>query len=234
MRTAGIVAAIALMALIAVGGIAIGYGIEASLSTSQAQTITVRASATTSSSSSSAASNSSQPFVVTLLVTTSNTFNSTVGDQPAYYVLGPHGPVSAANLALPAHQLIKLVIICYDDGAANLTGSQYAAVTGTQNDTISVVSNANVNSSQSASGMRVSGGESVSSLPTDGIAHTFTIPALGINIPLPPSSTTTAYITLGQAGTFTWFCMTTCGSGPTGLSGAMETPGWMTGNVVAS
>jgi len=234
MRTAGIVAAIALMALIAVGGIAIGYGIEASLSTSQAQTITVRASATTSSSSSSAASNSSQPFVVTLLVTTSNTFNSTVGDQPAYYVLGPHGPVSAANLALPAHQLIKLVIICYDDGAANLTGSQYAAVTGTQNDTISVVSNANVNSSQSASGMQVNGGESVSSLPADGVAHTFTIPQLGINIPLAPSSTTTAYITLSQAGTFTWFCMTECGSGPTGLSGAMETPGWMTGNVVAS
>jgi len=142
--------------------------------------------------------------------------------------------VSAASLALPAHQLIKLVIICYDDGAANLTGSQYAAVSGTQNNTVSVVSNANVNSSQGASGMQVNGGQNISSLATDGVAHTFTIPQLGINIPLAPSSTTTAYITLSQAGTYSWFCMTECGSGPTGLSGAMETPGWMTGNVVAS
>ena len=233
MKTSGIVAAIGLMVLIAVGGIAVGYGIESSLSSSQTHTVTFTASATTSSSSSSAASNSSQPFVVTLLVTTSNIFNSTVGDQPAFYVLGPHGPVSAANLALPAHQLIKLVIICYDDAAANLTGSQYAAVTGTQNNTVTFVSNTNVNSSQNSSGMQVSGGETVSSLPADGIAHTFTIPQLGINIPLAPSSTTTAYITLSQAGTYTWFCMTTCGSGPLGLSGAMETPGWMTGNVVA-
>jgi len=233
MKTSGVVAAIGFMVLIALGGIAVGYGIESSLTTSHSQTVTVTASATTSSSP-SAPSNSSQPFVLDLVVTTDNTYNSTIGDQPAFYVLGPHGLESAANLALPAHQLIKLVIICYDDGAANLTGPQFATVTGTQNNTVSVVNNDNVNSSQGASGMQVNGGESVSSLSADGIAHTFTLPQLGINIPLAPSSTTTAYITLNQTGTFTWFCMTECGSGPTGVSGAMETPGWMTGNVVAS
>ncbi len=221
------------MVLIGLARIAIGYGIEPSVNPSQGHTITVTSTATASSSS-GAVSNSSQPFVLTLVVTTNNTYNSTVGDQPAYYVLGPNGLESAASVAVPAHKLIKLVIICYDDGAANLTGSSYASVSGTQNNTVSVVSNSNVNSSQSASGIQVTGGQTVSSLPADGIAHTFTIPQLGINIPLAPSSTTTAYITLNQTGTFNWLCMSLCGSGPTGLSGAMETPGWMTGNIVAT
>ena len=233
-KTSRIIAGIFFMVLIGLSGISIGYGMESSLSSSQAQTITVTSSTTATNSSSSAASNSSQPFVLTLVVTTNNSYNASVGDQPAYYVLGPHGLESAASIAVPAHQLIKLVIICYDDGAANLTGSQYATVSGTQNNTVSFVSNTNVNSSQSASGIQVNGGQTISSLPTDGIAHTFTIPQLGINIPLAPASTTTAYITLDQTGSFTWLCMSLCGSGPTGVSGAMETPGWMTGNVVAT
>jgi plastocyanin len=168
------------------------------------------------------------------VVTTSNVYNSTVGEQPAYYVLGPHGPESAASIALPAHGLIELVIICYDDGAANLTSSQYATVIGTQNNAVTVVSNTNVNSSQGAAGIQVSGGQSVSSLPANDTAHTFTIPQLGINIPIAPSSTTVAYFTINQTGTFTWFCQTECGYGNKGLLGAMSTPGWMTGNVVAS
>ena len=229
MGTARIVGSIAFMIAIGVAGIAVGFGIGESLNTSQAQTVTV-----TSTGSSTAATNSSSPYVLTLVLTTNNYYNSSTGSQPAYYVLGPKGLESSANLALPAHRLIELVIICYDDGAANLTGSQYATVSGTQNDTVSVVSNTNVNSSQGASGIQVTGGQSVSSLPVDAIAHTFTIPQLGINIPVGPSSTVTAYFTLNQTGTFSWFCMSMCGSGPAGLSGAMETPGWMTGNVVSS
>ncbi len=217
------------MVAIGIAGIGIGYGIGASVfSPPSAQTVTVTAS------SSASASNSSAPYVLTLVITTENTYNSTTGTQPAYYVLGPNGLESSANIALPAHRLIKLVIICYDDGAANLTGSQYANVSGTQNNTVSVVNNTNVNSTQGAAGMQLSGGQSVSSLPADGVAHTFTIPQLGINVPIAPSSTVTAYFTINQTGSFTWFCMTLCGSGPTGLSGAMETPGWMTGHLAAS
>jgi len=221
------------MIVIAALGIVIGFGIGTTVPNSPvARTLTVTSSASTNGSSGT--SNSSSTFDLTLLVSTNNSFNSTVGDQPAYYVLGPHGPESAANIALPSHQLIKLVIICYDDGAANLSASQYAEVSGTQNNTITVVNNDNVNSSQLASGIQVSGGESVSSLPADGIAHTFTIPQLGINIPLAPSSTVVAYFTINQTGTFSWLCNTLCGYGVDGLSGAMDTPGWMTGNVAVT
>lgn len=219
------------MIAVAALGMGVGYGIGNTVPASSSAPVTVTV---TASASSSGASNASSPYVLTLVVTTENTYNSTVGTQPAFYVLGPNGLESAANIALPAHRLIKLVIINYDEGPANLTGSQYAAVSGTQNNTVSEVDNGNVNSTQGAAGIQVSGGQSVSSLPADGVAHTFTIPQLGLNIPLAPSSTTTAYITLNQTGTFEWFCMTLCGSGPTGLSGAMETPGWMTGHLVAS
>jgi hypothetical protein len=228
---AAIAGTVTMMLLIAASGIAIGYGFGTTLTNSaQPQSVTV----TSTASGSGAGSNSSSPFVVTLVVTTENSFNSTIGAQPAYYVLGPNGPESAANLALPAHRLIKLVIICYDTGPANLTSSQYAKVSGTQNNTMTVVNNTNVNSSQGASGIQVNGGDTVSALPLNGTAHTFTIPQLGINIPLAPSSTTTALITINQTGTFTWFCMTVCGSGPDGKGGAMATPGWMTGNVAAN
>jgi plastocyanin len=231
MRSGEIVGGLALMLIIAALGIGIGWGIGTTVPP-PAGTVTV--SSTSSAASSSSASSSSTPFVLTLVVTTGNIYNSTVGEQPAYYVLGPHGIESAASISLPAHRLIELVIVDYDDGAANLTGSQYATVSGTQNNSVTEVSNENVNSSQSAAGIQVSGGETVSSLPADGIAHTFTIPQLGINIPLAPSSTVVAYFTLNQTGTFTWFCMTICGSGPNGLGGAMATAGWMSGNVVAS
>jgi heme/copper-type cytochrome/quinol oxidase subunit 2 len=176
-------------------------------------------------------SNSSSPYVLTLAITTNNLYNSTVGDQPAYYVLGPNGPESSANISLPAHQLIKLVIINYDDGPANLTNAQYATVSGTQNNVMTVFNNDIMNSSQGKSGIQVTGVQTVSSLPADNVSHTFTIPQLGLNVPVPPSSVVTAYVTLNQTGTFTWFCFTECGSGPTGQQGAMATPGWMTGAI---
>jgi plastocyanin len=218
------------MIIIAALGIGIGWGIGTTVPPpSPAGTISV-----TSTTSSSSASSSSSPFVLTLVLTTANPFNSTIGEQPAFYVLGPNGLESAAGISLPAHRLIKLVIVNYDEGAANLTDAKYASVSGTQNNVVTVISNANVNSSQGAAGIQVSGGQSVSSLPANDTAHTFTIPQLGLNIPIAPSSTTVAYFTINQTGTFTWFCQTECGSGAKGLLGAMSTPGWMTGNVVAS
>ncbi len=196
-------------------------------------TVTPRGSSA-SVSTTTVTSTTNQTYYLTLVITTNNLYNSTVGDQPAYYVLGSNGLESSANISLPAHRLIKLVIICYDDGSANLTSSQYASVSGTLNNIVTVVNNTNVNSSQGASGIHVLGGQNVSNVSPTNIAHTFTIPQLGLNIPVEPSSTVTAYFTLNQTGTFSWFCMTECGSGPTGEQGAMSTHGWMTGNVIVS
>jgi heme/copper-type cytochrome/quinol oxidase subunit 2 len=220
------VVGVMLLVALPLAGIAVGYGIGAL--TTKAPVITV----TTTSGPPQA--NTTAAYDLTLVITTNNTYNSTDGDQPAYYVLGANGLQSAANIALPANRLIRLVIICYDNGSAMLTSAAGAAVAGTQNDVVTEVSNENVNSSQVASGIQIVGGQTISSLSAGNIAHTFTIPALGINIPVMPSSTVVAYFTITKTGTFPWNCLTMCGYGPEGLEGAMSTPGWMEGNVTAT
>jgi heme/copper-type cytochrome/quinol oxidase subunit 2 len=221
-----VVGVLVLLVALAAAGIAVGYGIG---TTSTRSVVTV-----TTTVSSQAASNTTAPYDLTLVITTNNVYNSTYGDQPAYYVLGADGLQSSASISLPANRLIRLVIICYDNGSALLLNPQDAAVTGTQNNVLTEVSNDNVNSSQSASGIQVSGGQTVSNVSADDVAHTFTIPQLGINIPVMPSSTVTAYFTITKTGTFSWFCETMCGFGPMGLMGAMSTPGWMEGNLVVN
>jgi len=71
------------------------------------------------------------------------------------------------------------------------------------------------------------------------IAHTFTIAALGINVPLTKAptdgvSTTVFTFTVNKAGSYTWSCMTPCGGGANGMTGSMATKGWMKGNVIGS
>jgi hypothetical protein len=191
---------------------------------------TVTSTVTPQATSSTAQS----PYVVTLVVSTGNLFNSTVGDQPSFYALGPKGLESSASVYIPANRLIKMVIINYDEGNASLVIPSDNVVSGTVNGTVFVASNANINSSQGQSGIVVKGGQFMTSVPSAKLAHTFTVPALNLNIPLPVSSTVVAYFTVDKAGNYVWFCETRCGFGPSGTAGAMSTPGWMTGSLVAS
>jgi hypothetical protein len=173
--------------------------------------------------------NSTSPYILTLIITTNNLFNSTIGDQPAFYVLGSSGLESSANITLPAHHLIELVISNYDDGNASLSGPQYASVSGTVSGTEMVFNNTNINSTQGSSGIELRGAQTVASLPTGDISHTFTVPSLSLNVPISTSSTVVAFFTTGSAGTLTWLCEANCGSGADGTGGAMITAGWMTG-----
>lgn len=222
---------VASMIVILTIGVGIGWGFQTTVSPSSSGALTTTGSTATQTVNQSGAQG---PYSLTLVITTNNRFNSTVGDQPAYFVLTPNGLESSAKITLPANTLVKLTILNYDDGNASLTNPGYANVQGTVNGTITYVNNGNVNSSQTPTGISVAGGQTVTSVPIADIAHTFTIPSLGINIPIPESSIVTAYIKIRTAGTYTWYCETACGSGASGLAGAMDTPGWMTGDVVAS
>ncbi|MDG6902587.1 MAG: hypothetical protein JRM80_11610, partial [Nitrososphaerota archaeon] len=150
------------------------------------------------------------------------------------FLLGPNGLESTTNLTLPANRLIKLVIVNYDDGNASLVVPNDNVVSGTTGGNILVASNTNINASQGSNGVVLNGGQTVSSISPDSLSHTFTVPALNLNVPIPVSSTVVAYFTVTKAGTYIWFCETTCGFGSAGTAGAMSTPGWMTGNLVAS
>jgi heme/copper-type cytochrome/quinol oxidase subunit 2 len=236
-------AILAVIVILFIAGIGMGYivgfsGIKTGTASTSTYTSTVVSNATVTKSLTSEATttvqNNSAPYDLTLAITTQNTFNSTVGQQPAYYVVTPSGLVSSANISLPAHRLIKLVIICYDDGPAPLVFNNDVNVSGTQGNLESIVNNDNVNSSQGSTSINITGGQVVSNVNMSDIAHTFTIPQLGVNLPIPPSSTVTAYLTLNDTGTFQWFCQTECGFGTTGQLGAMDTPGWMTGDITVS
>lgn len=186
-------------------------------------------SATTSTVTSTTSGNSSAPYILTLIITTNNAFNSSIGDQPAYFVVGAHGLESAANITVPAHRTVELVIMNFDQDNATLAAPQDANVTGTVGGMISVYGNQLVNSSQGPNGLQIKGTQTVSSLPPSLISHTFTVPSLGLNIPMESESTVVAYFTTGGVGSYTWLCQTACGSGDDGQGGAMVTGGWMTG-----
>ncbi|HKJ96514.1 MAG TPA: hypothetical protein VJ944_02080 [Thermoplasmataceae archaeon] len=175
------------------------------------------------------------PYSLTLVITTSNIYNSTVGDQPAFYVLNDGQLQSSANITLPSNTQIDLTIINYDDGPAT-TAQAYANVTGTTNNEMTIFNETNINSSYSGNGISVSGSQTVTHVPDSNIAHTFTVfsgTKEVVNLPITPSSTIQASFTL-NSGSYTWQCEAACGSGNAGWNGAMSTPGWMTGAVYVS
>jgi plastocyanin len=66
--------------------------------------------------------------------------------------------------------------------------------------------------------LHYSKGQSVSKLP---VGHTFTIPSLNINIPIPPDTIVTFTYTFSKSGVFGYLCETPCGPGM-GLTGYMN------------
>lgn len=114
---------------------------------------------------------------------------------------------------------VVLTIKEYDDAATPLpSGSPYNAVAG---------------------GTETVDGAAVTTVADDQIAHTITIPELGINIPIvkaPSGGVATVVFTFkaGTAGTFTWKCMTPCGDDPNGMGGAMQTDSWMQGKLIVA
>jgi len=176
---------------------------------------------------SAAAGSNSTPYMLTLLETMGNEWNSTAAEsQPMFFVAGPAGLESSANITVPAHRLIELVIISYDTPTP--PPAQYSNVVGTVGGKMYLI-----NGTSASMSTPQSWGAGVSSVPTDQIAHTFTVTSLGINIPIVGGDTEIAFLYLNQTGTFTWQCYTPCGFPNVngGWSGAMVTPGWMMGQI---
>jgi plastocyanin len=114
---------------------------------------------------------------------------------------------------------VVLTITSNDDGTAPLpNGSPYTQVQGT------------------VGGTELVDGQAVSSVANQNIAHTFTVPGLGLNLPIPAAPkggtvTVQATFKVDKAGTFNWQCEAPCGTGSTGWGGPMATPGYMQGTV---
>ncbi len=136
---------------------------------------------------------------------------------------------------VPAHTLVTVTIYQYD-GASGLRNSFLAQVQGTKG------------------GVEVLNGKAVSTINPDDAAHTFSVPDLNINVPLPGVSANAknqcgvSPCTLAQAhntitfsfvspgpGTYRWQCFVPCALGFLfGNGGPMQTIGYMDGLIEVS
>jgi len=167
---------------------------------------------------------------------------NTVTNQPgwvSYFIQDPQTKqwVHTTYFEVPANTRVNITIDEYD-GCTPLRNPVWGRVTGT-----------------------IGGVEYVNGTPTSllnswagcTVAHTFTMPALGINVPLASPTTlkenqnlcttspctsgphqvvTFSFMTPAVGGTFRWQCIIPCGLGYVdGNGGPMATPGYMSGQM---
>jgi len=133
-----------------------------------------------------------------------------LAQKPGSSIQGPSYSPNT-DFSVPANAVVTVTIVNADAGDTNLpANSPFAQVKGVVGNTAYV------------------DGVPYSSLDVTKVAHTFTIPGLGVSVPIPgdaPSGhndiTVTFSFKTGKAGTFQWQCMDPCGSGASGWEGPM-------------
>jgi len=134
------------------------------------------------------------------------------------------------NLSIPANRSVTITITDLD-GSTPLTSSLriYSKVKGVIGDDMTVVP-IRVAQPQIAAGPA----REMDSVNLSLVSHTFTIPSLGINVPLLGGARTSFTIRVPKPGTYTWQCLDPCGSGPGGFGVPMSLVGYMIGTVTAT
>ena len=129
--------------------------------------------------------------------------------------------VATSVLTIPARRMVTVTIRNFDlDPSPLPPGSPYANVQGT------------------VGGVAYVDGTAYRSLDSTVVAHTFTVPELHLNVPIPgratdgrPFVTVQFRLLLRTPGVYSWRCFAPCGDGPQGESGPMADDGYMRGTV---
>lgn len=127
------------------------------------------------------------------------------------------------SLSVPANSIVTVTVRNYDLGDTPLqANSPFSSVKGTTD------------------GKAYVNGIAYNYLAPEKVAHTFSIPQLNINIPIPGDGpqgakyvTVTFSIHIGKAGVYTFRCFDPCGTGQSGWMGPMITKGYMMGTITA-
>jgi hypothetical protein len=130
--------------------------------------------------------------------------------------------VPSTVLSLPAISLVTVTIRNFDLDVTPLpVDSPYTRVQGT------------------VGGVAYANGTAYAALDRSGIAHTFTVPALHLNVPIPGHAaagkryvTVTFQVHTGGAGIYAWRCFAPCGQGSDGQSGPMADDTYMRGTLI--
>lgn len=133
-----------------------------------------------------------------------------------------------SDVTLPANATVIVTVTNFDDATALPKGAEkYATVSGTDGNTISVTPIKAATPNESAGTTQV-----LAALDPAAVSHTFTVEALGINVPIPAHARVTFTIHTGAAGTFAWRCYDPCGADPMGWGTAMAAKsGFMEGTL---
>ena len=136
-----------------------------------------------------------------------------------------------SDFTLPANATVMISVTNFDDATALPKGSeQYAHVTGT----LGVVAHVTPITASDPNG---SAGptRTISALDPADVSHTFTIPALGINVPIAAHARETFVIHTGSPGRYAWRCFDPCGADPLGWGTAMAARrGFMQGTLTVA
>jgi hypothetical protein len=130
--------------------------------------------------------------------------------------------VPSTVLSMPANSIVTVTIRNFDLDATPLpNGSPYARVQGT------------------VGGVAYADGAVYTAFDRSDVAHTFTVPALHLNVPIPGRAIAgKRYVTVifrmqtGNAGTYEWRCFAPCGNGPDGDAGPMADDTYMRGALL--
>lgn len=135
-----------------------------------------------------------------------------------------------SDFSLPANSTVVVTITNFDDATPLPAGSEgYAKATGIVDGTFSVtpIDLTDPNASKGAA-------TTATSLDPTLVSHTFTIPELGINVPIAAHARVTFTIKTGAPGTYAWRCFDPCGADPAGWGTAMAAKGYMEGTLTVT
>ncbi len=132
--------------------------------------------------------------------------------------------VASTSLTVPANTLVTVTIRNFDLGDATMApGSPLLTVQGTAGNSATV------------------DGQPYAALGATQVAHTFTSPQLGLNVPIPgdahqnaSSLTVTFAFRTGRAGSYVFQCYAPCGTGENGFAGPMASMAYMRGTLTVS
>ena len=148
-------------------------------------------------------------------------------DTPGMLANNSTGPAYVpSTMQWPANTTIDVTILNFDDATPlSAATTSYAVARG-------VMGMLTIRPLDAAAPNSVAAAWHASSLdPATGVSHTFTVPGLGLSVPVAPHAATSFRFHTGFAGSYAWHCMDPCGSGVSGWGGAMAADGYMAGRV---
>lgn len=136
-----------------------------------------------------------------------------------------------SDFSLPANSTVVVTVTNFDDATAlPKATAQYAKASGIVGGTFTVTP-IKPGDPNGAAGPTTT----ASSLDPAQVSHTFTVPGLGINVPIAPHARVTFTIRTGAPGSFAWRCYDPCGNGPAGWGTAMAAQrGYMEGTLTVT